>query len=255
MAYTTATFKRLYVNGAGIPVIVLTYTGNAGETPLDYEYAQDLSTTPTADYIRAFAIARIANLNRVVNFVAGATPFLGTTLDVTTALPVTASTLGSFVAASAPFTPGTTPQDVATIYGSATRQVTVTRIAITTVQTTAGINAWSVIKRSSANTGGTSATISAVPLNSQFPAATATTLQYTANATGQGATVGNVWTGRILAPATASVVSDGQTAMLTGLSNPSVVLNGTSQGLGVNLGGIALPAGLSVQVAFWWNEQ
>lgn len=253
MAFTTATFTRLYTNAAGVAIIVLTYTGNAGEAPVVYEYPQDLKTMPTADFIRAIAMDRLANLNTTKNFIAGATPFVGTVLDTTTPLPTpAASPFGQFIVATAPFTPGTIPTDIFTIYGSATKTVIVNKISIFTVQTTAGINIWNLIKRSTANTGGTSAALTGVPLSSAFPVSTAAVKQYSVNPTGLGTSLGSLWSGRILAP-TISTATAG--LLETPLLVNATFLSGVSQGLAVNFGGAALPAGLSCQIIATWSEQ
>jgi hypothetical protein len=250
--YNVATFSKLEVNADGRPVIVLRYTGNAGETAVDYSYVQDLVTMPTADFIRGQAMARLDILNNNKNFVTGALPSVGTVLDTTTPLPAAAaSTFGAFMAASAPFTPGATPQDVFTITGS-TKRVMVTAIGLSTVQTTAGMNAWTLVKRSTANTAGTSATIPGVPLDDVYPAATATVRQYTANPT-LGTFIGTVWSGRVASPAPATA-QNGTEKVLTFDRGP-IILTGTTDVLAWTLNGVALPAGLSVQAYVWWTEQ
>lgn len=252
MSYTTATFTRLEVNADGSVKMILTYTGDAGEQSREFAYPYEAQTPPTADMMRALAMQRLQILNNTRNFIIGATPNVGSVLDTTTPLPSDPlSTFGAFIAASAPFTPGATPQDVFSITGSATRIVTVTKIALSTVQTTAGMNAWALVKRSTANTGGTSGTVVAVPTNDAFPAATAVVRQYTANPT-LGTLIGNVWTGRVPSPAPATVLAD---TLMTPLNDrQSIVLTGTTDVLALNLAGVALPAGLSVQAYVYWTE-
>lgn len=257
MAYTIATFSRLDVNADGSVVMVITHTGDAGEIPREQRIPYEATVPPTADTVRAFAVARNGVLNRTKNFVTGATPNIGATLDITTPLPsAPVSTFGSFVAASAPFTPGATPQDVFTITGSATRSVQITKIAITTVQTTSGLNAWALVKRSTANSGGTSAAVTRVALDRAFPAATATVLQYTANPTA-GTLVGSVWSGRVNAPAIASATGADFEKIIPNGGGPMspLVLTGITDVLAWNFGGVALPTGLSVQACVWWSEQ
>jgi hypothetical protein len=252
--YTVATFSRLETNSDGTPMMILTYTGNAGEKPVEYAYVQDLQVMPTADYIRGLAMDRIRLLNNNANFVIGATPNIGSILDTTTPLPAPApSTFGAFTAASAPFSPGATPQDVFTITGSATRRVQVTRFGISTVQTTAGMNAWLVVKRSSANTGGTSVLVTAVPLDDSYPAATATVRSYTANPTA-GTLVGTIWSGRIASPAPATALA-GTIQDVSADRGGSITLTGTTDVLAWNLNGVALPPGVSVQAYVSWTEQ
>lgn len=254
MSFTTATFTRLETNADGRPVIVLTYTGNAGEQPVVVAYPQDLSTMPTADYMRSLAMQRLAILNNNRNFVTGAQAAIGTVLDTTTPLPTDpASTFGQFWAASAPFTPGATPQDVFTITGSATRLVQVLRMSLVTVQTTAGMNAWSLVKRSTANTLGTSAAVTRVPTDKAYPAATATVLQYTANPT-VGTLIGAIWSGRVTSPVPASAVGDFEKCVVAANRGVLATLSGIADVLAWNFGGVALPAGLSVQAVVSWTE-
>lgn len=253
MAYNVATFARLDRNADGSSVIVIRYTGDAGELPVERNYPVSVNPMPSADYMRAIAMTAIADLNKYKNFIAGATPNIGSVLDTTTPLPSDpASTYGLFLAASAPFTPGTTPQDVFTISGSATRTVQVVRAGIMTTQTTAGLNVWDLLKRSTANSGGTSSTLTAVPADSAFPAATAVVRQYTANPTA-GTLVGRVWGGKVAAPVPASAVGDAEKIIDVNRIS-SLALRGTGEVLAWNFGGAALPTGLSVQAWVVWTE-
>lgn len=251
--YTTATFDRLEQNADGTAVMVFRYTGT-GEEPRESKHSVNTAVMPTADYARGLAMARMAVLNTNRSFLIGAQPSVGTVLDTTTPLPTPVVPIfGSYCAASVPFTPGATPQDVFAITGSATTIVQVLCIGLTTVQTTAGMNAWSLLKRSTANTGGTSALVAGVPTNDAYPAPTATVRQYTANPTA-GTVVGSLWTGRVSAPVPGSTVSNGIERVLSFNQGGSVTLTGIADVLAWNFGGVALPAGLSVQAWVWWNE-
>lgn len=251
MAYNAAFFLRREQNADRSSTLVFRYSGNAGEPTIDVNYPIDTTVMPSADSMRALAMARIAKMNNDINFAIGADPFLNTFLDVTTPLP-SASTSGAFAAAAAAFTPGTNAQDVLTITGSATRTVQVQRITLSTTQNTAGTNAWFLVKRSSANTGGTSAPITAVPLNDVFPSATATVLRYTANPTA-GTLIGGIASEFIASPAPASPLPNAQKVFDSFATGP-IVLSGTTDVLGVNFGAAAIPAGLSVLAAVSWSE-
>ncbi len=254
MAYNLATEQRAFMATNGqTGSVVIRYTGNAGEPPVSIEYTQSLSSAPSADYLRGIAINQLNVLNTTLTYVTSQIGIVPVTLDTTTPITPVASTFGAFVAATGPFTPGTTPTDIVTIFGSATRTITVNKITIATVQTTAGINAWKLIKRSSANTGGTSAALTRIPMNSVFPAATATLLQYSVNPTALGTALGNVWSGNVAAPSLTSVVNGCLEVPL--LAQSPVTLTGVAQGLAVNFSGVALPSGLSVQVIIGWSEQ
>jgi hypothetical protein len=252
MSYTTATLARLDQNSNGTATLVFRYTGDAGEPPIDYGYPVDPIVMPTMDWARGLAMQRLQALNNGKSFVLGTLPLIGTVFDTTTPLPQPpASVFGSYRAASAPFTPGATPQDVFTITGSATRSVRVTGMGIASVQTTAGINAWLLNKRSTANSGGTSAAVTRVPVDSAHPAATATVLQYTANPTA-GNLIGSVWSGRVVSPAPASVAS--YVGRDLDFTRQAITLTGVNDVLAWNLNGIVLPTGLSVQAWVSWDE-
>jgi hypothetical protein len=154
------------------------------------------------------------------------------------------------------FTPPATPTDVATIIGSATKTIRVTRLELSTTQTTAGVNTWFIIVRSAADTGGTSATPTIVPLDSNNAAVTSVVRSYTANPTGLGAAVGTLRATRILSDATGTTAQTVYTFDFTnsGLSS-GIVLRGVAQTLALNFGGAALPVGLSVSVNFEWSEE
>lgn len=156
------------------------------------------------------------------------------------------------MAASLPFTPGATPQDVFTLTGSATRNVSIIGAGISTQQTTAGVNAWNLLRRSTANSGGTSAAVAAVANDRTLPAATATVLQYTANPTA-GTLVGRLWSGRVSSPApgTSGV---GNVNVTLELGSSGTKLAGVTDVLAFNFNGAALPAGLSVTAWFAWME-
>lgn len=256
--YTTATFARLDRNANGTASIVLLYTGDSGENPVEDAYPINANVMPTADYMRGLAMARLSTLNNNRNFIAGALAAVGTILDTTTPLPPPTplvSTFGAYMAASAPFTPGAAPTDVFSITGSATKTIQVICMGLTAVQTTAGMGAWSMVKRSTANSGGTSALVPGVPTDDAHPAATATVRQYTANPT-LGSLIGSVWSGRIAAPAPASApAGDFERRVLFVESRMrTVTLSGISDVLAWNFGGVALPAGLSLQATVWWEE-
>ena len=167
-------------------------------------------------------------------------------------------TFPTFMAASSAFTPGATPQDVFTITGNATTNVYVLKMGISTNQTTAGSNAWFIAKRSAANTGGTPATVTAVPMNSNSAAASATLNQYTANPTA-GTLIGNMWSGFVNASAPATAGVGGYQGVevdffATDTYCGPIALLSASEVLAWNFGGAALPTGLSVLAWVLWAE-
>jgi hypothetical protein len=163
----------------------------------------------------------------------------------------------SYSATSTAFTPGATPQDVFTLTGSATTQVYVLHMSISTIQTTAGTNAWFLAKRSTANSGGTAATPTIVPLTSTNGAATAVARQYTANPTA-GTLVGYNWGSWINSPTVATAGIGGsqvtEAIQLETDLGQAVHLADETEVLGFNFKGAALPAGLSVIAHVEWIE-
>jgi len=160
----------------------------------------------------------------------------------------------TYDAATAAFTPGATPQDVFTIQGSNTKLIRVTRIRLTSVQNTAGINSWFLVRRSSANTGGTSTVITVVPRDSTQTAGTATARSYTANPTA-GTLVGSIRSTKLLSPAPASVANDSLIWDFDDIQTNPVVLVNANETIAINFNGAALPAGLSLHCSVTWTEE
>lgn len=141
--------------------------------------------------------------------------------------------------------------DIAILPGSASATVFVTRVIVSGVQTTGSQTNILLIKRSAANTGGTSAAMTAIPHDSADSAATAAPLSYTANPT-PGAAVGTVR--QAYAPVnTATAQTSGATVFDFGDKGKPITLNGIAQGLAVNLNGVTL-AGGSIDVTYEWFE-
>lgn len=253
--YNAATVTNFSRRSDGRLQLHVSYTGDAGEAPfLDSIFIA--SDTLDANAIRREAKRKINVLNNnedVIDIVEANLPY---TIDVATPLPTPTSTPAmSYIAASAPFTPGATPQDVFGIRGSASKKITVFRAGITTNQTTAGNNAWALVRRSTANSGGTFAAVAAVPTESTFDAATAAVVQYTANPTA-GTLVGRIWSGRAASPGAGTAIL-GDANIVIPFSERgfgSIVLDGTAESLLFNFNGAALPAGLSVVAWVQWME-
>ena len=166
------------------------------------------------------------------------------------------SNKAAYKATIIPVTPPATPTDIVTLYGSATKTIRITKVTLGSTQNTAGINDWYLIKRSAANTGGTSTTITPVPLDSLFPAATAVFRRYTANPTALGAAVGNLSIENILSPQINPGTSGTSYVPHTwDFTNNPLVLRGVSEGVAINFNGAALPAGLSVNLIITWTEE
>lgn len=141
--------------------------------------------------------------------------------------------------------------DIATITGSATTTVFVTKVVISGIQTTAGLNDVLLIKRSTADTGGTSAAGTALPHDSGDAAATATVLAYTANPT-TGTTVAALRRNYLPIAGVTSVVNPVVEYKFGELGRP-LILRGIAQVLAVNLNGATITGG-TFDVNFEWFE-
>lgn len=137
------------------------------------------------------------------------------------------------------------------------RIVRVHRVLFSATQTTAGnIGDWRLERRAAAS-GGTSASMTAVAMDSGQTAALAGVRNYTAEPT-PGALTGIIWQPRVMVPAPATVlqpatVFDFDTRSL--LNGRPVTLR-AGQALSLNLGGGALPTGLAnLQVSVYWTEE
>jgi hypothetical protein len=158
----------------------------------------------------------------------------------------------TFSAGVAGITVAATPTDVFTITGSATKTIRVTLIAIDGTETTATQRNVLLIKRSSANSGGTSTTLADVSHDSTNAAGTATVRYYTANPT-LGTTVGTMRASRLYVGTTTSV-SDEVVWDFGDRPAQAIVLRGTGDVLAVNLGGVT-SAGNSFNMYIEWTEE
>lgn len=162
------------------------------------------------------------------------------------------------------FTPsGTTPTDIWTIYGSSSKTIKILYIGLLF---NAGSNLskhWYLIKRSTANTGGTSASQTPVKMDSNNPSATATVTQYTANPT-LGTSVGTISISGLTAfpPNVANNYVQQSTpsqcifnATLHNNGQP-LVLRGTGEGVALNLNGLVggLSSGTCAVYCVWVEE-
>lgn len=156
-----------------------------------------------------------------------------------------------------PFTPPALPTDMTSITGSATKTIRVLSFEFTPIQTTRNLTAYYMMKRSTADTGGTSTTPTVVPLDSNFAAATAVVRQYTVNPT-TGTLVGPVELVRVLSDDSgANAVGGGGYFFdfTKGGTAPGVLLRGTAQVLALSLNGVTLPIGLTVVGTWTWVEE
>ncbi len=143
--------------------------------------------------------------------------------------------------------------DIFTITGSASKTIRVTKVEVSAFSGGNSNNTVVLLKRSTANTGGTSAAQTAVPHDSASAAATATVLAYTVNPT-TGTLVGNLVTRRMSTPATNSASQSSETLFAAGRPAQAIVLRGVNEVLAVNLNGTTI-AGDGFNIAIEWTEE
>jgi hypothetical protein len=167
-----------------------------------------------------------------------------------------AHTTPTFSATAGPITPAATATDVFIINGAANKLVKVYRMTVVTIQTTAGVNSWSMVKRSTANTGGTAVAATVAPHDSLDAAATAVVQHYTANPT-PGTSVGTVWLGRVASPSNTAVGFNqlGVEVNFSELFGKPMHLRGVAEGLAWNFNGVAIPAGMTVIAGVQFTEE
>jgi len=156
-------------------------------------------------------------------------------------------------AASGTVVPVTGATDLVTIIGS-TKLVRLVRVVFSaTILTTAINGSVSIVKRSTADTAGTSTAPALIPLDSGNAVATAVVAAYTANPT-LGTTVGTIWQSKYLY----SPAATGNPAVLVadfqGMQQ-AATLRGVTQQLALNLNGVAFASAGSVDYLFIFTEE
>ena len=165
-------------------------------------------------------------------------------------LPLTAQTYST----TATISPAASATDIFTITGSSSRTIHITNVSIGCTQTTSGIINVILLKRSTADTAGTSTNPTKVPLDSTNTAASATVAAYTANPT-PGTLVGNLKTYNINCLSTsATSPSDIIIQNFGAISDQNLVLRGTGEVFAINLNAVTVTGG-SFDINVEWTEQ
>jgi hypothetical protein len=143
--------------------------------------------------------------------------------------------------------------DVWVISGSASKTVRVNLIVLCAAATAATNLETLVVKHSTANTGGTSSSLTSTPNDSSNAASTGTVLNYTANPT-VGTVVGVSGFRKL------NVGTVGNSGCLTWTFGPPgagqpIVLRGIAQQLAVSFSGQAVPSGLAMTIEIETTEE
>jgi hypothetical protein len=161
---------------------------------------------------------------------------------------------GDAYAASATFAMPASATDVFTISGSATKLVKIRRLRFYLTATSGSNATLKIIKRTTANSGGTSATPTIVKFDTNCPAATAVARNYTANPTGLGTSAGDLINTGIYVSGGGTVGSDPfELFDFIGAIQP-ITLRGTAESLCINMNGVTF-AGNSARVFVVWTEE
>jgi hypothetical protein len=161
----------------------------------------------------------------------------------------------TYSAALIAYTPYATPQDIVGIVGSASKQVRVLRFAVSGRATAANQLDVQLLKRSSADTGGTPTALTAVSHDSNDAAATAAASSFAAAPT-PGTLVGAIRAQQINLSAAGSGGAAVPVEFDFGTVNDkSILLNSASESLYLNLNGATMPGGTVLNVFVEWSEE
>lgn len=143
--------------------------------------------------------------------------------------------------------------DIFTLIGSATKTVRVTRVGVSGVSGSAITVDVVLVKRSAADTVGTSTAPAAIPLDSADAAGTAVAKAYTVNPT-LGAAVGTVAVKKAMFGTSADWAIPAEFEFGAPTPAKPVVLRGVAEQLAVNLGGATVTSPL-IDVFVEWTEE
>lgn len=193
-----------------------------------------------------FNLASVTGTNVIVS--AAATP--GS--EFVASLPALKQTYS----AAATITPASAATDFFTLTGSASKTVNVVRAACTGTAASAATTALNAVKRSAANTSGTSSAATAVALDSSNGTAAALGTIYTANPT-TGTAVGTLRSGFLVTTPTSSAIAVQPTVWEFGTrpGEQPVVLRGAAQVFALNAGAATFPTGASLACSITWTEE
>lgn len=150
------------------------------------------------------------------------------------------------------FTTAASATDIFNFKGSGTKTIYIRKIVWKQANATGASHHVYLLKRSTANTGGTSSALTAVPLDSNFPSATASGVYYTANASSLGTSVGTIAHKfiRITYDLSLSLTLFDATK-----GGSPIVLRGTGESISVNYNGVTDAIGTSAAVDIEWSEK
>lgn len=155
----------------------------------------------------------------------------------------------TYAVSASPVTPVASASDIFTITGSATKTVVIKRITISGAATLQGSYIIALVKRTAADTGGTSAAQILVPLDSNDVAATTTVLSYSANPVTASALATLQTTILPLGVVSGGATTNAPLILDFSIGNiKAIYLHGTSQVLAINGQQITAPSGTILNI-------
>ncbi len=149
-------------------------------------------------------------------------------------------------------TPVATATDVLVLKGSASKVIRLTKVTVMGSATASAIYDAYLVKRTAANTGGTSTNPSATTADSSDPAQSGTVVLYSANPSALG--TGTTMEAAKIYLGTAAITSPQVNFIWGNRNDKAPMLRGTSESLAINFNGAAVPTGASMYLTLEWTE-
>lgn len=146
---------------------------------------------------------------------------------------------------------------IAELDGSATKKIRLLKVVVSGSELTAiAVNDLRLTKLSSISTGGTATTATAVPFDSDFPAATAVFRGFTVAPTGGGVVVGAIAVQKISLLLIATNLGTAVEFNFQNLaSNQRPTLHTAAQAFGIDFNGATPANAPNLDVYAWWTEE
>lgn len=170
-------------------------------------------------------------------------------------VPPTAPLTGAtYSAGAASYTGYANPTDFFAISGAAGKTISIINIRLSGYATANNNIPVALVKRSTANTGGTPTAVTKVPLDSNFRPSSASVVTYAAAPT-TGTLVGNLCACQVELPATSGVGGTLMEWRFNTLGGSPLVLRDANEMVAINAYGVSFPAGTNLNITVTWIEQ
>lgn len=168
--------------------------------------------------------------------------------------PISSPAKTTYSSSTTGLAPAASATDIFEIAGSATKTIRVTRFQVSGIATSAGAYDFVLLKRSTANTAGTSTSPTVVVHDSNDAAGSAVVKAYTANPT-TGTLVGNIRVVKATVTTSGGAITNVPTVFEFGDGQgKEIVLRGTAQSLCLNLNTTTISGG-SLDIDIEWTEE